>query len=178
MINYTKTILVNAFEALLKTKSFDEITVTDITNYCGAARSTFYKYFSDKYDIMIWKYQNALNEIHIEQTAIPYWRENTYSGVTYLANNREYFLKIIDYKGQNSVHDFLYNYSYQFIYKVLCKERNIENLPLLENEALKIYLMGSSKYLMDWLKTMHISPEELADLLCNCMPDLLKQYFE
>lgn len=177
MINSTKTILANSFEDLLQTKSFDEITVTDITTHCGAARSTFYKYFSDKYDIMIWKYQNALNEIHLEQTGIKEWREGTRLGVLYLANHRDYFLKVTDYKGQNSIHDFLYEYAYQFTHKILCRERNIEELPPLENEALKIYLMGSSKYLMNWLKTMHIAPEELADLLCNCMPDLLKQYF-
>ena len=59
LINHTKTILANAFEELLQTKSFDEITVTDIVKHCGAARSTFYKYFSDKYDVMIWKYENA-----------------------------------------------------------------------------------------------------------------------
>ena len=126
---------------------------------------------------MIWKYENALNEIHIEQTGIRDWREGTRLGVLYLANHRDYFLKITDYKGQNSIHDFLYEYSYQFIYKILCRDRNIPELPSLENEALKIYLMGCSTYLMNWLKTMHIAPEEVADLLCNCMPDLLKQYF-
>ena len=177
MIHSTKNILADSFEALLQIKSFYEITVTDIVNHCGAARSTFYKYFSDKYDIMIWKYENALNEIHIEQTGIRDWREGTRLGVLYLANHRDYFLKITDYKGQNSIHDFLYEYSYQFIYKILCRDRNIPELPSLENEALKIYLMRCSIYLMNWLKTMHIAPEEVADLLCNCMPDLLKQYF-
>lgn len=177
MIHSTKTILANAFEELLQIKSFDEITVTDIVKHCGAARSTFYKYFSDKYDIMIWKYENALNEIHLEQTGIRDWREGTRAGVLYLADHRDYFLKITDYKGQNSIHDFLYEYSYKFIYKILCRERNIEALPTMENEALKVYLMGSATYLMGWLKTMHITPEETAELLCDCMPDLLKQYF-
>lgn len=177
MINNTKTILANAFEELLQTKSFEEITVTDIVKHCGAARSTFYKYFSDKYDVMIWKYENALNEIHLEETGIKEWREGTRMGVLYLANHREYFLKITDYKGQNSIHDFLYEYAYKFTYKILCREQNIETLPLLEDEALKIYLMGTSKYLMAWLKTMHLNTNEVAELLCNCMPDLLKQYF-
>lgn len=177
MINSTKNILANAFEELLQTKNFDEITVTDITKHCGAARSTFYKYFSDKYDIMIWKYENALNEIHLEQTGIRDWRKGTLLGVQYLANHRDYFLKITDYKGQNSIHDFLYEYSYKFIYKILCQKRTITALPPLENEALKIYLMGCSKYLINWLKTMHITSVELANLLCDCMPESLKQYF-
>lgn len=178
LINSTKNILADAFEDLLQTKSFDEITVTDIVNHCGAARSTFYKYFSDKYDIMIWKYENALNEIHIEQTGIRDWREGTRSGVLYLANHRDYFLKITDYKGQNSIHDFLYEYAYKYTYKILCRERNLDALPVLEDEALKIYLMGTSKYLMGWLKTMHMSVDALAELLCDSMPELLKQYFE
>jgi len=71
---------------------------------------------------MIWKYENALNEIHLEETGIREWRKGTYMGV--------------------------------------------------------LYLMGISKYLMGWLKTMHLSPMEVAELLCDCMPDLLKKYFE
>ena len=128
-------------------------------------------------DIMIWKYENALNEIHLEETVLKEWREGTRMGVLYLANHGDYFLKITDYKGQNSIHDFLYEYAYKFTCKILCQERNISSLPRLENEALQVYLMGSTKYLMSWLKTMHLTPEEVAELLCDCMPDLLKQYF-
>ncbi|MBQ6844396.1 MAG: TetR/AcrR family transcriptional regulator C-terminal domain-containing protein [Agathobacter sp.] len=174
----TKQNLIEGFETLLKTKSFDDITITDITNYCGVARSTFYKHFTDKYDIMIYKYQTALDEIHTKQTSVNEWRENTKKGVYYLADHRDYFLKIIDYKGQNSVYDFLYKYSYQFTHRILCLNRNIKTLPDYENEALKIYLIGTSNYLLSWLKNMHIKPEVMAELLCNCMPDLLKIYFE
>jgi len=174
----TKQNLIEGFEALIKTKSFDDITITDITNYCGVARSTFYKYFTDKYDIMIYKYQTALDEIHATQTSVNEWRENTKKGVFYLAEHRDYFLKIIDYKGQNSVYDFLYKYSYQFTYRILCQNRNIKTLPEFENETLKIYLTGTTNYLLNWLKNMHIKPEVMAELLCNCMPDLLKKYFE
>jgi len=172
-----KQILADSFENLLLEKPFDAITVTDITNNCGAARSTFYKHFSDKYDIMIWKYNNALNAIHTKDKGVEDWREGTLAGICYLADNRNYFLKILDYKGQNSVHDFLYNFALDFTRKILCKKLKCDSLPVAENEAIKVYLMGTSRYIMEWLKTMHISPEELADLLCDCMPDMLKRHF-
>jgi len=173
-----KSILADSFESLLLEKPFDAITVTDITNHCGAARSTFYKHFSDKYDVMIWKYHKALNAIHTDEKGVDDWREGTLAGVRYLAENRKYFLKVLDYKGQNNVHEFLYSFALEYTQKIMCKKLQCESLPTIENEAVKVYLMGTSRYIMEWLKTMHMSPEELADLLCDCMPENLRVHFE
>ena len=146
-----KSLLADSFEALLQEKSFDSITITEITNRCGAARSTFYKHFSDKYDIMIWRYHCALNSILTNEKGVADWRDGTLAGVRYLADNRSYFLKILDYKGQNSVHEFLYSYSVEFTQKILRKELAVVELPPKEREAVKVYLMGTSRYIMEWL---------------------------
>ncbi|WKY42846.1 TetR/AcrR family transcriptional regulator C-terminal domain-containing protein [Eubacteriaceae bacterium ES2] len=50
----TKRALADGFKELLKIKSFEKITITDITSKCGLNRQTFYYHFQDKYDLINW----------------------------------------------------------------------------------------------------------------------------
>lgn len=174
---YTRTVLINAFEMLLDEKPLEDITVSDICKKAGASRSTFYKYFSDKYEIMIWKYKEALNSIHSSEKGVEDWREGTLAGIKYFADNRDYFLKIIDYKGQNSVEDFFYRFALDFTKKIMCKKNNTDWIPEIEYQAARVYIMGTNRYIIEWIKSMHMPPEKLADLMCNCMPPVLSKYF-
>ncbi len=49
----TKNLLYNTLIDLLKTKSFDEIKVSDICQEALINRSTFYSHYSDKYELLI-----------------------------------------------------------------------------------------------------------------------------
>jgi AcrR family transcriptional regulator len=48
----TRQLLVDAFGKLLSQKSFEEITVQDITELATVNRATFYAHFEDKYDLL------------------------------------------------------------------------------------------------------------------------------
>ena len=48
----TKTAFFNAFIKLLKKKTFDEISITDLINEAGYSRTTFYSYYQDKFDMV------------------------------------------------------------------------------------------------------------------------------
>ncbi|MDI3537916.1 MAG: hypothetical protein PWP30_2398 [Eubacteriaceae bacterium] len=50
----TKKALADGFKELLKIKSFEKITIADITSKCGLNRQTFYYHFQDKYDLINW----------------------------------------------------------------------------------------------------------------------------
>lgn len=50
----TKRILADSLEGLLRERPLGEITVQDITAASGLSRSTFYKHFEDKYDLVGW----------------------------------------------------------------------------------------------------------------------------
>lgn len=56
--------LITTFSDLLETKSFDNITIQDLCEKANVRRSTFYRHFNDKYDL--------LN--HIVGTLIEYFR--------------------------------------------------------------------------------------------------------
>ena len=56
----TKDAIANAFKELMKIKSFDKISISDITNSCKLNRQTFYYHFQDKYELMNWIYYNEI----------------------------------------------------------------------------------------------------------------------
>lgn len=48
-----------AFISLLKIKSFDQLSIKDLTEAANINRATFYKHFDDKYDLLA-KYEGDL----------------------------------------------------------------------------------------------------------------------
>ena len=56
----TKAKMAEAVKSLMNTKSFDKITVSDITTECGIHRQTFYYHFQDRYELVDWIIYNEL----------------------------------------------------------------------------------------------------------------------
>jgi len=59
-----------AMDQCLCTKSYNEITVTDILNESGVGRATFYRIFDSLSDILVYKCDKAFEEILDELTIV------------------------------------------------------------------------------------------------------------
>lgn len=81
-IRYTKMVIKDAFVALLKEKPLNKVTVKEICNLAEINRATFYKYYSDPYDL--------LNKM--EQEIMLQLQENMKTGVN---NFRDVFILIL-----------------------------------------------------------------------------------
>ncbi|MDR0381953.1 MAG: TetR/AcrR family transcriptional regulator, partial [Oscillospiraceae bacterium] len=49
---YSKTLIMDALHSLMKTKPFDEISITEIADKAGVSRLTFYRNFDRKEDVI------------------------------------------------------------------------------------------------------------------------------
>ncbi len=58
----TRYIFAQAIKELLKTQELDKITVTDIVKKAGMTRQTFYRHFSDKYDLVNWYFERLADK--------------------------------------------------------------------------------------------------------------------
>lgn len=56
----TKQKIADSLKTLMQTKSFDKISVANITNACNIHRQTFYYHFADKYELLNWIFHNEL----------------------------------------------------------------------------------------------------------------------
>ncbi len=76
-----KEILTASFQELAATKSIDKITIQEIVENCGYSPATFYRYFTDKYDLIAWEHTRSVAEIVDQTGADDYqWKQTLYDG--------------------------------------------------------------------------------------------------
>ncbi|MBQ9837710.1 MAG: TetR/AcrR family transcriptional regulator, partial [Oscillospiraceae bacterium] len=61
MLNRTMTAIVSAFNRLIDRHDFQKISVDMIMKEASVSRSTFYRYFKDKYDVMNSNFKSLLD---------------------------------------------------------------------------------------------------------------------
>lgn len=65
-VKRTDKLILDTFMNLLKEKSFDDIRVSDICNGAMIHRTTFYKHFEDKYNLLSYALKNIINGFEIK----------------------------------------------------------------------------------------------------------------
>ena len=63
MLSRTTTAILNAFNRLITEHDFQKISVDMIISEAQVSRSTFYRYFKDKYDVMNSNYKLLISYI-------------------------------------------------------------------------------------------------------------------
>lgn len=150
----TKQAIVQSFKQLMKEKSFDKISISDITNSCYLNRQTFYYHFQDKYELMNWIYYNEIflplvNELNEERYDEAFFKMfNTMYQEKYLYTNA------LSMSSEYGFKDYLY--------KVL-EELVITLLENKKSQDIKFYTYGFVGTIIDWVQTgMNTKPLELA----------------
>lgn len=63
-VKRTKKMIRDALSELMKNKTFEEISVTDITTKADINRGTFYLHYEDKYDLLEQSEEEIIQEIN------------------------------------------------------------------------------------------------------------------
>lgn len=59
----SKELLAESLLELIQTKPLNKIKIKEIADNCSISRETFYYHFFDRYELMIWIYENQVKEI-------------------------------------------------------------------------------------------------------------------
>lgn len=155
--------LIDALLALMETKSYDSITVTDITNKAGVARLTFYRHFESKEQILLTHFEILFNCYFEELSGTPeinlrdalcrcfeYWRQDEKIAKLLVRHN----LKTLHYQSFG-----------KYLERVL--ETNV--LPRNANHFQRKFIEGGLLLTMiDWvLDSKDYSPEDMADMILD-----------
>ncbi len=65
MAERTKLWIADKMKELMKTKSIEQIRISEICNLAEIERSTFYYHFKDKYDLVAWIFYNSIANVAI-----------------------------------------------------------------------------------------------------------------
>lgn len=171
----TDSILADALLDLLKEKPFKKVTVEDIVNKCGASRSTFYRHFKDKYDLMDWIYlRKADNFKGYQGTGGSKYL--LLQGASYLKELQDYFTNIIQFHGQNSFTEFMFAYVFNYTKERILEKSGANSLTDDVLFSLKMYTAGQVYITSDWLNSgLKESPEKIAQITYDNMPETLKE---
>lgn len=165
----TKQIILDSTIKLMKDNKLNKLTVQKILNEANVSRSTFYSFFSDKYDVINYYFKSyadsTLNENHNQDF------ENN-CAYKFLYDNKDYFIKALEVEGQNSFGDFFYEYNYNYCAKMYLANMNKELLSDDDRISIEFYCMGALHIAKQWLmRGAKESPLHMSELTHKLIPE-------
>ena len=173
----TKKILYETLIELMKTKTFEEIKVSDICTKALINRSTFYAHYDDKYELLL-EFINSLKEEFI----------NELSKNKNILNTREYYLEMIrlfldHIENKKDIYNaIMINNRNSIMMDILSSVANNEIIKKMESSNIstkvpaniiaKFYLGGVLNLGIEWLRdTNKYSKEEIIKYLEILLPE-------
>lgn len=164
-----------SIKRLLEHKKLKDITIKDICDESGLSRTTFYRYFLDKNDLINSLFDELIKkEVFYNQDDSDFF-ELTRRSLVLISKNKDIILKLFEYHGQNSFEQY-----YSHGIKKAMEEEFIKfyKVPLIKDHELIIdfYTAGVVKLVKDWLdRDCDLTPIELTNLIINCFPNRIKK---
>jgi len=177
VLNRTYQTIVNAFNHLIKETDFHRITIDMIMEKAMVSRSTFYRYFKDKYDVMNANFKDLL-DYYVSPERSSNYRELCFHLFHYGQEHLSVFKKAMESTGFNSFSNFIYEYSYKTALAITRSNRNGEGFTPVEELQVDVFCNGiCAVYRNMTSQRYNITPSEAADALYEMMPESLKHYW-
>lgn len=170
----TKKVIAYSFKHLMKNKEFHKISITEIMSHAGLRRQTFYDYFTDKYDLLTWIYNQEFTENVWDFLDYEHWTKVLPRILNYFKNNQLFYQKALFITEQNSFDQFFQEHTkavlVQFLTANIAKtEKNIT----IEQYAY-FYSLGTTGIIKGWILDDCQRPiEDIADFLIT----IIRAYF-
>lgn len=174
-----KEIIAESFREIAEKKSVDKITVSDIIENCGYSKTTFYRLFKDKYDLMAWDYAKSHKEIMDQTENDGYeWRHTLIEGALYFDKHKEYLKNLLlNTNGYHSFLKYMKQLHYDTFSKCVLNTLGTDELDVKTEMYIRTYCEGTVDLTCDWIMgTYNATPKELAEVYENCLPKPLYEY--
>lgn len=174
-----KEILSESFREVAKSRPIDKITIKDITDNCGYSPATFYRQFSDKYDLIAWDYvyrtTKIMNKVGIDDYR---WNDTWFDAFRFFEDNLHYLKNLLEHtNGHNSF--VRYMSSANANHMSVCIKQ-INRLNEFDDDLMiyiQTYCYGTAQIACEWiLGNINMDGEHLAGLFEKALPEPLKEY--
>lgn len=172
----TKKAIADGIKELTKKKSFDKITVQDITQTCGLNRQTFYYHFQDKYDLVNWIYYNEAISIIFQDLTFENWDSRVLQLLIKMKQEDYFYQNTLKASVENEFREYLFRITCELFENII--DQIVENNRMQENEKRFIsefYAFGIVGTIMSWAQHgMKETPEYIASQMKNLADDTKK----
>ena len=117
--DFTKQHIAQAMKELLQSRSFASVSVSDLTRQCGVGRNTFYYHFHDKYEVVSWIFFEEIAPLLSRFDRLENWTGGLSELCLYLQKNRDFYIRVLEFEGQNSFCQCLTEFYRKLVYDLL-----------------------------------------------------------
>lgn len=172
----TKLKFAYSMKELMKTHSFDKITVKDIVAGAELTRQTFYRNFEDKFALVNWYFETLVQDSFVELSDKHTLEQMLAQKFEFISGELTFFK--VAFKSQS--YDSLVEYDYRYIlkfYQDIIKKKIGGEIPSDIAFSLELYCKGSIDKTVQWvMDDRRVAPEEIAKLLALALPATLKEW--
>lgn len=174
-----REILAESFRELAGSKPVDKITVPNIVENCGYSKTTFYRLFRDKYDLMAWDYAQKLQAIVGQTEKEDYeWKQILWDVASLYNDQKDYLRNLLQYtSGYESFSRHMKQLHIKSLTKCVLDAAGWKELDIKTEMCIRTYCQGTVDLSCDWIMgAFQVTHEELAAVFEECMPVPLQKY--
>lgn len=152
MVNNTKYALEESLKNILKQKSFDKITIADLTSDCGISRMAFYYHFQDIYELVEWACIEDGKKALSDKNTYDTWQEGLTQIFEAVLDNKTFIMNVYKSVERKRIENFLYQLTYQLIMDVVDEKCAKDNLADEYKQFIAdFYKYGFVGLMLDWI---------------------------
>lgn len=170
----TKNHILHAFNRLVQKKNFDKITIENICQEAEVGRTTFYRYFTDKYDLLDYSMYCTFHE-HQNDESIQTFRDIFYFVGQSCVDQWRPLATLYDSTAITTMHNSFQKYSEEFTRNFI--EKNRPNAPLTKGEEIQLLVIasGCGHLFENYTRgKLDVTPDEIAEAVYALVPDEIK----
>jgi probable dihydroxyacetone kinase regulator len=165
----TKKAIAEGMKELTRKKSFDKITVSDITQICGLNRQTFYYHFQDKFELVNWIYYNDIITIVIEELTYENCIDKVLQMLLKMKSEDYFYANTLKASVKNEFEEYLQKVVGELFFEIITK---IAKDTKMEEDEIRFianfYAYGMTGTVVSWaLHGMKEPPEYIVAQLKN-----------
>jgi len=165
----TKKAIAAGMKELTRKKSFDKITVSDITEACGLNRQTFYYHFQDKFELVDWIYYSELISIIINDLSYDNWDDRVLQMLNRMKSEDYFYINTLKASVENEFREYLFKVTGEMFFDII--GRIAANANMAEDEIrfiAEFYAFGIVGIIISWVQRgMKETPDYITTQLRN-----------
>ena len=141
--------LMEAMEQLMKKNPFDSISMSDILKLSGVSRSTFYRRYADKYDLLNQNYQKLLDKTLMQISFGMSYKKCFFALYNALKSYPSFFKNALASNEKDGLKSYIFTTSYK-VFDELMRKQGLDMDSIYNRILLIGYLSGSLEVTCIW----------------------------
>lgn len=170
MRDRTKQALARAMQELLRTKSLEEVRVSELCARCDLQRQSFYYHFQDKYDLVAWIIMQDIASA-LSENGNRLSPESITQILRSVSGKKEMYMRFLADRSQNYPLLYIKKYLYEYSVELLKNRDHVDSISERHQTMVSMLVFGGIGVVWEWISGRNDQPEEqLAAWMCEMIP--------